>query len=174
MKNWKKISLDVLKIALVVVVIVLPIQTWLYKPYIVQQASMLPTVQPNQLLLINRWTYRHHAPQRGDIVVCTAPDEPGVLIKRIIGLPGETVDIRDRQVWINGQQLNEHTYLAEGIETWGTSSVTLDADHYFILGDNRNHSRDSRLFGAISNSQIVGRAELRFFPPFKRFPTPTY
>lgn len=136
---------------------------------VVLSTSMQPNLIEGQRLLISRISYLFGNPQRGDIVVFepngyeTGQDR---LIKRLIGLPGETIAFRDQTVYINDKALLE-PYLKEACkasicpdETW-----TLAADEYFMMGDNRNHSRDSRAFGAIRRQQIVGRAIVRWWPP---------
>lgn len=137
--------------------------------FLVEGPSMQPTFWTDQRLIISRIHYLLGEPERGDIVVFNAPgsrigDPP--LIKRAVGLPGDTVEIRDTQVYINGQMLNE-SYINEPCQqsrcpdkTW-----TLASDEYFVMGDNRNHSRDSRAFDAIKRNQIIGEAFLRYWPP---------
>jgi signal peptidase I len=109
------------------------------------------------------------APQRGEIIVFESPDQPGIdppLIKRVIGLPGETVEIRDLQVHINGQPLDE-PYINEPCSASRCPDKIwqLGPDQFFVMGDNRNHSRDSRSFGPIEHAHVIGEALVRYWPP---------
>lgn len=136
---------------------------------VVQSISMEPNLIENQRLVISRISYLLGEPQRGDIVVFLPPDHaPGdpPLIKRLIGLPGEIVEFRDTAVYINGVQLDE-PYLNEPCQPTycGQRVWILGPDEYFFMGDNRNHSHDSRSFGPIQRGRIVGRAIIRYWPP---------
>jgi signal peptidase I len=138
---------------------------------VVLSISMEPNLIADQRLLISRLSYLFGQPGRGDIVVFVPPDEPPTeppLIKRLIGLPGETVEFRDTYVYINGMKLDE-PYINEPCylnlcpnQTWH-----LGDDEFFFMGDNRNHSHDSRAFGPIKQGQLIGRAVLRWWPPAK-------
>lgn len=138
---------------------------------VVLSISMEPNLVADQRLLISRVSYLFGEPARGEIVVFIPPNQPAddpPLIKRLIGLPGETMVFQDQVVFINGVKLDE-PYLNESCrigrcpnETW-----TLGDAEYFFMGDNRNHSHDSRAFGAIQRDQIIGRAVLRWWPPSK-------
>jgi signal peptidase I len=138
---------------------------------VVLSISMEPTLVADQRLLISRISYLFGNPERGDIVVFTPPNVPASdppLIKRLIGLPGETIEFRDTSVYINGVKLDE-PYLNEPcvISSCPNETIQLGADEYFFMGDNRNHSHDSRAFGAIKRGAIMGRAILRWWPPPK-------
>jgi signal peptidase I len=136
---------------------------------VVISISMQPNLIEGQRLLISRVSYMFNRPQRGEIVVFEpngyTPNE-NRLIKRLIGLPGEKIEFRYQSVYINGTKLIE-PYLNEPcqIAYCPDKSWNLDVDEYFFMGDNRNHSQDSRAFGAIKRRQIVGRAVLRWWPP---------
>ncbi len=136
---------------------------------VVLSISMQPTLVEGQRLLISRVSYLFGKPHRGEIVVFEPNDyEPGDdrLIKRLIGLPGEKIEFRNQSVYINGTELIE-SYLKEPCEPslCLNKSWDLANDEYFFMGDNRNHSRDSRAFGAVKHQQIVGRAIVRWWPP---------
>lgn len=138
---------------------------------VVLSISMEPNLIENQRLLISRVNYLLGDPSRGEIVVFSRPNQPGdqpPLIKRLIGLPGETIEFRDTYVYINGTRLEE-PYLNEPCtpRNCEDQSWTLGAGEYFFMGDNRNHSLDSRSFGPIERQQIIGRAILRWWPPPK-------
>lgn len=130
--------------------------------------SMVPTLADGDNLIVDKISYRFRDPERFDIIVFPSPDEPGKnYIKRIIGLPGETVQIDGDVIYINGQVLEEN-YGAEPMQYSGTAQegVILGEDEYFVLGDNRNVSKDSRydIVGNISRDDIIGRAWLRIWP----------
>ena len=130
--------------------------------------SMVPTLADGDNLIVDKISYRFRDPERFDIIVFPSPDEPGKnYIKRIIGLPGETVQIDGNVIYINGQVLEEN-YGAEPMQYSGTAQegVILGEDEYFVLGDNRNVSKDSRydIVGNISRDDIIGRAWLRIWP----------
>jgi len=135
--------------------------------FIVQGPSMQPTFYTRQFLIVSRVNYLLGDPQRGDIVVFHYPGNPDEdYIKRVIGLPGETVEIRNQQVYVNGTALNE-PYINEACtedmcndETW-----ELGPDEYFVMGDNRNHSSDSRRFGPVNRRYLVGEVLIRYWPP---------
>ena len=130
--------------------------------------SMNPTLQHKDNLLIDKISYRFNDPKRFDIIVFEYLEEPGThYVKRIIGLPGETIQIKDTLIYVNGEVLEEHfgaeAMLMEGI---AKDEITLGEDEYFVLGDNRNHSKDSRdeLVGAVKKDQIIGKVWIRIWP----------
>ena len=136
---------------------------------VVEQSSMNPTLNEGQRLLISRVSFLFSEPQRGSIVVFEAPDgQPGAppLIKRLIGLPGERLEFRDQSVYIEGTKLDE-PYLNEACSPLNCEDGMweIGVDEYFFMGDNRNHSRDSRAFGPVRREHLVGRAIVRWWPP---------
>ena len=176
---------EFLKVIIISLVIILPIRYFIIQPFYVKGASMEPTFHDHEYLIIDEISYRFHGPQRGDIVVFRYPQDPQeYFIKRIIGLPGEKIEIHDGQVYIyndknpDGTALDESAYLDASIKTYSVSSdiITLGSNEYFVLGDNRNSSRDSRSFGAVNASFLTGRVVFRGWP-FKVmtvFHTPPY
>lgn len=141
---------------------------------------MEPNFYDHEYLIIDEISYRFNEPQRGDIVVFKYPkDTKQYFIKRVIGLPGDKVKIQDNAVYINGNKLEE-SYLLAGTETVlpvrGYGEVTLAEDEYFLLGDNRGQSLDSRIFGLVKKDLIVGRTWIRGWPfsRFTVFSTPEY
>ncbi len=153
---------EIVDIALVVVV-VYTLANLLSARFIVDGPSMQPNLETGQFVLVSRVNYLMGDPTRGDVVVFRSPDQPGYdLIKRIIGLSGETVNITDEQVFIGNVVLDEPYVKAQPrySGTW-----TLGPDEYFALGDNRNNSRDSHSFGAFSRTQIIGQAAIIYWPP---------
>jgi signal peptidase I len=133
--------------------------------------SMEPTLQINDRLVIEKISYHFNPPQRGDIVVFGPPEmaisQTGrpkeVYIKRVIGLPGDTVEVKDQTVWVNGEALRETYIKAPTQYQWGPETVPTDA--YLVLGDNRNNSFDSHVWGFVPQKNIIGRAVVRFWPP---------
>ena len=159
---------EIVKIAVIAAVIVIPIRYYLFQPFFVRGESMDPTFKNGDYLIIDEITYRFKEPNRGEVVVFKFPyDNSQKFIKRVIGLPGETVEIKNGEITIYDasgiKSLDESDYLSELI-TAGEMSVTLSKDEYFVLGDNRFFSFDSRRFGPILRSDIIGRAVLRAWP----------
>ncbi len=125
--------------------------------------SMRPTLEDRSYILVNKLSFRTKLPQRGDIIVFRFPIDPEQdFIKRVIGLPGDTVDIHDGQVRINEQLLNE-TYIAAAPQYLGTWQVP--ESQVFVLGDNRNNSSDSHVWGAVPEENIIGKAITVYWPP---------
>ena len=134
----------------------------------VEGLSMFATLDDNDYLIANKLDYRLHAPQRGDIIILRPPsDNSKDFIKRIIALPGEKIQITEGVVYINGHKLDE-PYLPEqwvALNSWGGPNGTVvPPNQYFVMGDNRNRSQDSRIFGFITRDRIDGRAWFRIWP----------
>jgi signal peptidase I len=159
---------ELLKFAVIAVIIVAPIRLFVAKPFIVSGASMVPTFETGQYLIVDELTYHFEKPQRGDVIVFKYPLDPTqYFIKRIIGLPGETVSIRGGAVIItetSGTTLNLTEPYVKNIGNGADMSVTLPADKYFVMGDNRPESSDSRYWGLLPSQNIVGRAYVRLLP----------
>jgi len=137
--------------------------------FIVEGPSMQPNFHSDQFLIVSRINYLLGEPERGDIIVFHPPGKPAdepPYIKRVIGLPGETIEIRDTLVYVNGVELNE-PYINEPCipARCADDSWVLAPDEYFVMGDNRNHSSDSRAFDQIHHSNIIGEAVIRYWPP---------
>ena len=143
------------------------IKTFLLQAFYIPSLSMAPTLKVNDRVLVNKLSYDLHDVHRGDLVVFESPPNEGSqtkdLIKRVIGLPGETVESRDGQILINGQVLEE-PYLGPDVITGPLEKVTVPPEHLWVMGDNRPNSRDSRFFGAIPESLVIGRAFIRVWP----------
>lgn len=166
MRLWAFVE-NVLYIAAAIILAVL-IQSFVIRPFIVSGASMDPRIENGQYLLIDEISYRMHEPERGDVVVFRAPPEPSkYYIKRIIGLPGETVVLKDGIITIinsehpQGLVLDE-PYIVHTQEDTLTKKVP--AGEYFVMGDNRSASYDSRGWGTLPKKEIRGRALLRLLP----------
>lgn len=184
LKNFFIFVFELLKIVVISLVIIVPIRYFLIQPFYVKGASMEPNFYDHEYLIIDEITYRFNEPERGDIVVFRYPRNPQeYFIKRMIGLPGEEIQIKDGEVIIfnkenkNGIALEE-SYLPEDIKTYGMTSdkVKLSENEYFVLGDNRNSSKDSRSFGPVNRSYIIGKVLFRGFPfdRVKVFEAPEY
>jgi len=143
------------------------IKTFLFQAFYIPSLSMAPTLKVNDRVLVNKLSYDVHDVNRGDVVVFESPPNEGSatkdLIKRVIGLGGETVEARDGRIVIDGQVLDE-PYLQSDIRTGDFEKITIPPDHLWVMGDNRANSRDSRFYGAIPESLIVGRAFVRVWP----------
>lgn len=161
---------EVLQVVLIALVIVLPIRYFVFQPFIVKGASMEPNFHDGDYLLIDELSYRFREPERGEVIVFKYPSDPSQrFIKRIVGLPRETIELRGSVLEITDKfgsktVLNENNYLTKHTIFSGVK-VALGEDEYFVLGDNRTHSFDSRKWGALSGEYIVGRAILRAWPP---------
>jgi signal peptidase I len=162
---------EIVVILLITFAVVWPIRYFLIQPFFVDGASMEPNFENGQYLIINEISYRFEAPKRGDVVVFRFPlDESKYYIKRIVGLPGETVQVQDGKVKIYNKEnplgfvLDESNYLP-GIYTNKDVRQELAGDEYFVMGDNRNASYDSRSWGPLPKKDIIGKVWLRAWPP---------
>lgn len=162
--------LEILKIVVLAIIIVTPIRVFIAQPFVVSGASMDDTFLNGQYLIVDQLSYRFEEPDRGEVVVFRFPLEPSkFFIKRIIGLPYDTVILQGKSTIIINEEnpegliLNE-TYLSpENIDS-NSYSTTLGDGEYFVMGDNRKESSDSRSWGVLNKEHIVGRAFLRLFP----------
>jgi len=172
LKNFFSFIFELVKIIVISLMIIIPIRYFLIQPFYVKGASMEPSFYDHEYLIINEISYRFTDPRRGDVIVFKYPRNPQeYFIKRVIGLPGEKIQIKDGSVHIYsidnplGIVLDE-PYLLSGTKTYGLSkeTVSLGENEYFVLGDNRNSSKDSRSFGPVKRSFIIGRVLLRGWP----------
>ncbi|MDI9498713.1 MAG: signal peptidase I [Bacillota bacterium] len=175
---WLEV-LDWVKYILIAVVLGLAITTFVLQRNEVVGNSMYPTLHDGDQLWVEKITHHFGGVRRGDIITFSTANLPGGhreedLVKRVIGLPGERLEIRDGAVYINGERLDE-PYLREDITTEprlvGFASLTLASDEYFVLGDNRPDSSDSRVFGPIRADDVIGETLIRVFP-LERFGRP--
>ena len=144
------------------VVLAILIRIFLLEPTYVSGPSMQDTLRTGDKVLVNKVVYKFTSPSRGDIIVFHATPKKD-LIKRVIGLPGETVEAKNGRVYVNGVSLSE-PYLGPNVTTKDFPPVKVPKDCVFVLGDNRDDSADSRILGSIPISQIVGRSELVYWP----------
>lgn len=162
--------LDILEVVIFAVAIFLFIYLLILQPHKIKGASMEPNYPDGEYLITDKVSYRFNEPKRGDVVVFKAPGQQGEeFIKRIIGLPGERVSIKDGFININGTRLIE-PYLENSFTTTGaflktTEEITIPSGQYFVLGDNRPFSSDSRAWGLVPIEDITGRAWLTYWPP---------
>ncbi|MEJ2207993.1 MAG: signal peptidase I [Anaerolineae bacterium] len=146
------------------VLIALVINVFVVQATTIEGPSMQPNLYGGHLVMTEKVTYRFlHPPRRGDVVVINMPGEEIPLIKRVVGLPGETVEVRDGRVWIDGVLLKEPWVTRLGGR--GCPATTVPPLHLFVLGDNRPNSRDSRSFGPVALDQLAGHALFIYWPP---------
>jgi len=167
MNDFFEFLVETLKMAVLAFLIVLPIRFFLFQPFIVSGSSMFPNFESGDYLLIDEISYRFRKPERGEVIVFRAPPDPSArYIKRIIGLPGETIVIKDGKVSISN--ITEHFILDEpylgNLEIGDEIEMSLNNEEYFVMGDNRLFSSDSRTWGPLSKRNIIGRAIFRAFP----------
>jgi signal peptidase I len=166
--SGKGLLKDLFTLALLIIVVVIPIRVFVISPFVVDGESMHPTFENLDYLIVDELVYDFHAPARGDVIVFRYPGDPSIFyIKRIIGLPGETVSINHGIVTITKtdgttETLSEPYVVAE--DATYTKSVTLTSDQYFVMGDNRPNSSDSRVWGPLPKENIIGRVDLRLLP----------
>ncbi|MDD5397381.1 MAG: signal peptidase I [Candidatus Moranbacteria bacterium] len=178
---------EVIKVFIWALVIIVPIRVFLFQPFFVQGASMETNFKDGDYLIVNELGYKKTSVDvggthlfdvnsfkdlsRGDVVVFRYPRDPSqFFIKRVIGLPGEKVEVKSGIVTIfnsqhpNGFVLDEHTYLPAGLSTSGDVSMTLSDQEYFVLGDNRQFSHDSRAWGPLPKYDVIGKVLIRAWP----------
>jgi len=161
---------EVLEVVLVAVVTVFVIRTFLIQPFLVSGASMEPNFSSGNYLIIDEITYQFREPKRGEVIVFKYPNNPSTYyIKRVIGLPSEKITIQQGQILIYNQEYPDglvlkEDYLLSGPRTTGNISKKLENTEYFVLGDNRNYSYDSRSWGPLNKKYIIGIARLRLLP----------
>lgn len=149
---------------IIALLIVIPIRAWVAQPFIVQGNSMVPSFHHGEYLIIDEFSYHFRKPERGEVVVFRYPRQTSqFFIKRVIGLPGDRIDIKSGSVWVNGDALDE-AYLFPLHATVPDASAVLGVDEYFVLGDNREASSDSRVWGNLNERFIVGKTLLRLWP----------
>ncbi len=162
---WK----DLGKLLIIALVVVVPFRLYIAQPFIVDGASMDPTFSTGQYLIVDELTYHFKTPERGSVIIFKYPKDPSkYFIKRIIGLPGETVTINDGTVSIKTPNAENSFIIKEPYVKFtkkDDSSITLDVNEYFVLGDNRFGSADSRMWGPMPTKDIIGRPILRVWPP---------
>lgn len=169
-KNIFQSLFEIIRFAIITLAIVIPIRAYVAQPFIVNGSSMLPTFHNGEYLIIDEFSYHFRPPQRGEVVVFKYPqDTKKYFIKRVIGLPGETVEIENGTITItklNGEkEILSEPYMNESI-LFDQEKInkTIGENEYFVMGDNRDWSFDSRTWGTVPDRLIKGRAFVRLFP----------
>ena len=162
---------DIGKLALIALLIVMPIRIFIFQPFVVNGQSMEPNYHSSDYLIIDEISYRFNAPQRGDVVVFKYPKNPNFkYIKRIIGLPGDRIKISAGDVYLNGQKLDQTSFLSSDVKTNGGAflgegdEVVVPEDNYFAMGDNRPFSSDSREWGFVPKNAVIGKSFIVYWP----------
>lgn len=183
MKNIFLFIWEVVKITVITLAIIVPVRYFLIQPFFVKGASMEPNFDDGQYLIIDELSYRYRAPARGEVLVFRYPlDVSQFYIKRLIGLPGETVEVSEGRIKIYNSEhplgfvLDESSYLSVNVATSGETKIKLGQGEFFLLGDNRQSSYDSRRWGTLPQKDIIGRVWFRAWPPqtAKVFAAPLY
>jgi len=170
MKNFVVLAWEIFKVFVISLAIIIPIRYFLIQPFFVHGASMEPNFEDGQYLIIDEISYKFREPARGEVVVFRYPlDTKEFFIKRIIGLPGETVEIHGNKITIinkddpQGLVLDEGQYL-QNVPLLGDETITLKDNEFFVMGDNRSASFDSRRWGPVPKDDLVGRVWIRAWP----------
>lgn len=182
LKEFFSFLFEIFKIVFIAALIVIPIRYFLFQPFIVKGDSMEPNFQNSDYLLIDELSFRFRDPRKGEVVVLRPPNQPSSrYIKRIVGLPGETIKIINGKVIISDQDgfdypLDESSYLPISVFTPGSAQISLGEQEFFVLGDNRQFSSDSRVFGVLLKKEIIGRVFFRVLPlsNFSKIKAPVY
>lgn len=163
--SLRKILRDVVFPLLVAFVVAMFAQATVAKPYQIPSGSMLPTIQLQDRILANRLIYRLHSVERGDVIVFMPPeaiDPETPYVKRVIGLPGDTVEVKQGKTFVNGE---EYVVPTASIPTYSRPKETVPEGMLFVLGDNRNESSDSHIWGYVPQDNVIGRADIVYWPP---------
>ncbi len=167
-ENSENFFTELLKFALLALCIVVPVRLFIAQPFFVSGESMVPTFQNGQYLIVDEATYRFYPPHRGDVIVFRYPKDPTqFFIKRIIGLPGEVVHITDDGITVthkDGTVATLDESFVVNLGNGGTHDYVVPSNQYFVMGDNRPESSDSRSWGFLPKENIVGRTFLRLLP----------
>jgi signal peptidase I len=170
MRKFLSFILEILKLTAITLLIVAPIRYYVFQPFIVKGQSMEPNFENGDYLIIDELSYHFRTPQRGEVIVFKYPQDTSQrYIKRIIGLPGETVEIKNGKITIykdnlQVKPLDESSYIPYYLQTAGDARFSLNDNEYFVLGDNRNASYDSRRWGSVPKEDIIGRVLIRAWP----------
>jgi signal peptidase I len=182
---WQQGWADNLKILAIALVVALGLRFWVLEPRYIPSSSMEPTLQIGDRIAVEKLSYRWREPQRGDVVVFYPPgetDRQRAYIKRVVGLPGDRLQIQNGQVYANGVPLPE-PYIAEPLDYAlvkpdgeEAATLTVPPGSYWVMGDNRNNSNDSHVWGYLPRRNLIGRAFFRFYPlnRFGPLPNPEY
>jgi len=169
MRRFLLFFAEIIKIVIIAAIIVFPIRYFIFQPFLVKGASMEPTFSNGDYLIIDEISYRFQSPKRGEVIVFKYPFKPSnKFIKRIIGLPGEKVEFKNSQIIItqpSGQQIILEEKNFKSLQYFlQEKKFIIPENHYFVLGDNRLYSFDSKNWGSLAEKYIIGRVFLRLFP----------
>jgi signal peptidase I len=163
-RTWRRTLVEIVVIVTVAFALAMLVQAFIVKPFTIHQISMRPTLEEGDRILISRLSYHFHDPKAGDVVVFHSPvDASEDLVKRIVAVAGDTVAIRDGDLWVNGGAVREPYLLKQDFRGEFPETV-IPGGQVFVLGDNRNNSGDSRLFGPIDVDEIIGVAFAIYWP----------
>ncbi|MFZ5639714.1 MAG: signal peptidase I [Bacillota bacterium] len=155
---------EILESVAIAVILAVIIRFFLFQPFYIPSGSMEPTLKPGDRIIVNKLIYRYSQPKRGDIMVFKYPRDPARdFIKRTVGLPEETVEIKDSKVYINNKEIPQ-PFLEPGLKFGSFGPVEVPEGSYFMMGDNRNNSEDSRVWGTLPRENIVGKAMFIYWP----------
>ena len=168
--SWKQGLLENLQTAAIALVVAFLVRTFVAEPRYIPSDSMLPTLEVGDRIAVEKVSYRFHPPQAGDVVVFQPPQQlqrigygsDQAFIKRVVGQPGQTIAVRNGRVFIDGQPLTE-PYISEP-PAYQLDPITIPTDCLFVMGDNRNNSNDSHIWGFLPRENVIGRARVRFWP----------
>ena len=156
---------ETVRYIIIAAIIIIPIRTFVAQPFVVSGNSMYPTFANGEYLIVNELAKYTDEYRRGDVVILRYPNDPSkYFIKRVIGLPGETVRMVDGEVWINGQKLREPYIVPEYRDQQSHSPMVVPSGEFYVLGDRRNSSNDSRAWGTVAQKYIYGKAVFVYWP----------
>jgi signal peptidase I len=167
-KPWWQQHGETIRIFVVALAIALFLRTFIVEPRFIPSGSMEPTLQIGDRILVDKISQQWQAPQRGDILIFYPPKSPAIedtskaYIKRLIGIEGDRISVKNGKVYRNGEALNE-LYIAESPK-YMMREVIVPNGYYWMMGDNRNHSNDSHIWGFLPKENVIGTAAVRFFP----------
>jgi len=163
-KKYLITAKELLESIVIAVILALIIRAFLFQFFWIPSRSMEPTLLIDDRIIVTRFSYWFSEPQRGDVVVFKYPlDTKKDYVKRLIGLPGEKIKIVDSKLYIN-DNLVEEPYLPKGLEFGDFGPIQVPPDHYFMMGDNRNNSSDSRVWGFVSDDLLIGKSQFIYWP----------
>jgi len=163
-KKEKSAVREILEVIITALVLAFVIKTFVVGNYYIPSRSMVPTIGVDDKVIVTNFSYWFEEPQRGDIIVFKYPlDTKKSYIKRCIGLPGEMIEFKDNQLYVDGV-LTEQPYLPDGVVTEDFGPVYVPEGEYFMCGDNRGNSSDSRVWGFVEKKLIIGKAQLVYWP----------
>ena len=163
-KKKKSAFMEIIESVAIAVFLAVIIRMFVFQPFVIPSGSMEPTIQIGDRVMVSKFAYRFGEPSRGDVVVFKPPFDPSrVFIKRLIGTGGNTLEIRDSKLYINGKVVPEK-YLPQDMRFQDFGPVQVSAGSYFMMGDNRNNSDDSRVWGDLPKKNIIGKAVMIYWP----------